>query len=141
MSVTGEHFPGCHPEDAEASREAPTPIQDTEPCWHCGTATAHGGCGCADGQRGPNRPALISKLVNDHLHDCGIKASLHQLRHRFGTQAYAVNHDIRAVQEMLGHKRVQSTAGYAAFSVLSARAAVEGIPVPPRLHVIEKETA
>jgi len=46
MSVTGEHFPGCHPEDAEASREAPTPIPDTEPCWHCGTATAHGGCGC-----------------------------------------------------------------------------------------------
>jgi hypothetical protein len=42
------HFPGCHPEDAEAAREAPNPIPDTEPCWHCGTPTTRGTCYCAD---------------------------------------------------------------------------------------------
>jgi len=44
-----DHFPGCHPEDAEAPRETPggyTP-QETASCWHCGTATARG-CNCAD---------------------------------------------------------------------------------------------
>jgi len=43
------HFPCCHPEDAEAPRETPggyTP-PETESCWHCGTTTARG-CNCAD---------------------------------------------------------------------------------------------
>ena len=45
-----EHFPGCHPEDAEDSRELPEgeQIKDTEPCWHCGTPTTRGTCGCGD---------------------------------------------------------------------------------------------
>jgi hypothetical protein len=46
----GEHFPGCHPEDAEDPRPSPpvAEIQDTEDCWHCGTPTTRGACGCTD---------------------------------------------------------------------------------------------
>ena len=44
------HFPGCHPEDAEDPRgdKPREEIEDAEPCWHCGTLTARGDCGCAD---------------------------------------------------------------------------------------------
>jgi hypothetical protein len=55
-----------------------------------------------DGQRGPNSPGIVSKLCNDSLHDCGCAATLYQLRHRFGTQAYRASRDLRAVQELLG---------------------------------------
>lgn len=45
-----EHFPGCHPEDAEDRRELPEgeQIRGTENCWHCGTPTTRGTCFCAD---------------------------------------------------------------------------------------------
>jgi hypothetical protein len=43
-TVTG-HFPGCHPEDAEAPETPGHKPQETEDCWHCGTPTPHG-CGC-----------------------------------------------------------------------------------------------
>lgn len=85
-----------------------------------------------DGQSGPNTPGHICHLANDHLHSCGIAATLHQLRHRFGTQAYASRHDLRAVQELLGHGSPKVTAGYAAYDAREAAAAVEAIPAPGR---------
>ncbi len=47
-----EHFPGCHPEDAEDPRETPEGYQpqDTENCWHCGTPVTRGECLCIDCQ-------------------------------------------------------------------------------------------
>jgi integrase/recombinase XerC len=36
----------------------------------------------------------------------------HSLRHRFATQAYRNTHDIRAVQQLLGHARPETTARY-----------------------------
>jgi len=51
-----------------------------------------------DGRPGPNSPGLISHLANCHLHECGVNASLHQLRHRFASQAYQASRDLRAVQ-------------------------------------------
>ena len=81
--------------------------------------------------RGPNQPWTVSHLANAHLHGCGITATLHQLRHRFGTEAYRVGKDLRAVQELLGHRDPASTAGYAAPAAPAAVEAVEGIPVPP----------
>jgi len=82
----------------------------------------------ADGQ--PMPPNLVSKLSNQHLHDCGIPATLHQLRHRFGTMTYHVSHDLRSVQEMLGHASPATTAGYAQYDRTEAAAAVNGLPVP-----------
>ncbi|MDQ4502207.1 tyrosine-type recombinase/integrase [Sinomonas sp. ASV322] len=36
----------------------------------------------------------------------------HQLRHRFGSVAYSAERDLRAVQELLGHTRPETTARY-----------------------------
>jgi hypothetical protein len=48
MATEPGHFPGCHPEHAEDPRKAPAgEIQDTEPCWHCGTPTSRG-CNCQE---------------------------------------------------------------------------------------------
>ncbi|HEY1622141.1 MAG TPA: tyrosine-type recombinase/integrase [Streptosporangiaceae bacterium] len=91
-----------------------------------------------DGQPGPNRPSRISQLANAHLHDCGIAATLHQLRHRFGTQAYRASHDLRVVQELLGHANPSTTAGYAAYDNADAIAAVESLPAPRHLKVVSE---
>ena len=48
MNTETAHFPGCHPEDAEDTRQTPSPIPDTENCWHCATPTSRGTCGCAE---------------------------------------------------------------------------------------------
>jgi site-specific recombinase XerD len=78
----------------------------------------------------PMPPNLVSKLCNSYLRDCGIAATLHQLRHRFGSQIYAAGQDILVTQALLGHSSPQTTAGYAAWSKASAIAAVEALPVP-----------
>ncbi|MGH3289657.1 MAG: tyrosine-type recombinase/integrase [Streptosporangiaceae bacterium] len=85
-----------------------------------------------DGQPGPNKPNLVSKLANQHLHAMGIGATLHQLRHRFGTQAYRARRDLRMTQELMGHARPETTAGYAAWDQPEALAALEDLPAPGR---------
>jgi integrase len=83
-----------------------------------------------DGSTGPNEPHLISHLANEHLHDCGSAATLHQLRHRFGTQTYLQSLDLRMVQELLGHASPSTTAGYAAYAQADAARIVAALPVP-----------
>lgn len=50
--------------------------------------------------------------------------SLHSLRHRFATNAYAVERDILAVQRLLGHTSVATTQRYTAPPTDAMRAAV-----------------
>jgi integrase/recombinase XerC len=83
-----------------------------------------------DGGSGPNQPHLVSQLANRHLHDSGSAATLHQLRHRFGTQAYLQSLDLRMVQELLGHASPSTTAGYAAYAQADAARIVAALPVP-----------
>lgn len=72
-------------------------------------------------QRGGHySPHTISKMINDHLRDCGLEETAHQLRHRFGSQFYARSKDIRLTQEMMGHRSVQTTQAYVAFSPAEA---------------------
>lgn len=89
-----------------------------------------------DGRGGPNSPGLISHLCNEHLHATGTGATLHSLRHFFGTGTYAAGKDLRVTQELLGHQSPATTAIYAAWSSEGARAAVEALPVPGRLAVV-----
>lgn len=78
-----------------------------------------------DGLPGPVGAHRISQRANDHLHELGIEASLHQCRHRFATVTYQSCRDIRAVQDLLGHASPVTTSRYAASSSTVARAAVE----------------
>lgn len=81
-----------------------------------------------DGSSGGNTPATISKLTNEYLHSMGINDTLHALRHRFGSQVYAVSTDLRMTQEVMGHASPSTTALYTAWSSAAAVAAVHALP-------------
>lgn len=53
--------------------------------------------------------AYVGKLVSRALPD-GVTG--HQLRHRYATEGYRRGHDIRAVQELLGHAKLDTTMIY-----------------------------
>lgn len=65
-------------------------------------------------------PAHVGKLVSRVMPE-GWTA--HSLRHRFASAAYAHERDIRAVQELLGHKSVRTTQMYTAVPDRARRSA------------------
>lgn len=82
-----------------------------------------------DGLPGPTSAHRVSTICCDYLHGLGITDSLHSLRHRFATRAYAASQDILVVGALLGHEDPASTAGYAAYSNAAAQAAVRALDV------------
>lgn len=80
---------------------------------------------------GPVHYQVVSRKVNAHLRSLGIRAGLHSLRHRFGTQTYrATGHDLRQTQELLRHASPATTAIYTQLDPRGAHEAVNGLPVP-----------
>jgi integrase len=67
-------------------------------------------------------PAHVGKLISQAL---GSGVTGHQLRHRFASRAYAAERDLRAVQELLGHARPETTARYTAVPFEAGRRAVD----------------
>lgn len=67
--------------------------------------------------------AYVGQLMSRALPD---EWTAHTLRHRFASAAYAVDADLRAVQEMLGHASVETTQVYTAVPDGAKRRAVEG---------------
>ena len=66
---------------------------------------------------GPFTPAQLSQVFNRALQNHGVDATAHQLRHWFGTHLLRATHDLRVVQEAMGHSSPQTTAIYTAFDV------------------------
>jgi site-specific recombinase XerD len=85
----------------------------------------------------PLRPSSVSKVGNAYLHELGITATMHQLRHWFGTAVWALTKDMRVTQEMMRHSHPGTTAGYAAFDPELAAQAVTHVhelgAIPTRL--------
>ena len=70
------------------------------------------------GHLSPNRVGIIlRRLLGSY--------SAHAMRHRFASTAYEQTHDIRAVQELLGHASVATTQIYTAVPDGALRAAVD----------------
>ena len=59
----------------------------------------------------------VSAACNGYLAEVGARATLHQLRHFFGSSLYMASRDLRLTQEAMGHSSPATTAGYAAFEV------------------------
>lgn len=66
-------------------------------------------------------PHHLGKVVSAHLEGA---YTTHTLRHRCGTIAYQRSQDLRAVQELLGHAKPETTAIYTAVGDQSIRAAM-----------------
>lgn len=82
-----------------------------------------------DGDAGPVPPHLVSHWANNYLHDiAGVSETLHQLRHRFGTQIYQLSQDLRLTQDLLGHATPTMTALYAMWDVTRAEPVVNQLP-------------
>jgi integrase len=88
-----------------------------------------------DGRAGPNRPHTVSQLSNRHLHGCGIAATLHELRHRYGSICYQTTLDLRKVQERMGHADPATTAGYAAYVPQVEPGELASLDIAPTLRV------
>jgi len=69
-------------------------------------------------------PAYVGKRVRHLLPPA---YSMHKLRTRFGTKAYAVSHDLGAVQDLLGHASPDTTRWYIRVSDDAKRAIVEAV--------------
>lgn len=76
---------------------------------------------------GPISAATVSAMGNRYLHSIGIDATMHQLRHWFGTAVWAETKDMRVTQEMMRHSHPGTTAGYSAFDQQLAQDAVARI--------------
>ena len=72
----------------------------------------------------------VSNLANAYLHGLGIPDTFHSLRHRFATQALLGCGDVRTVQELLRHKRLETTSVYTQITSAETAAAVAAIPAP-----------
>ena len=74
------------------------------------------------GQRGHVSPGWLGKQVAKVLPG---DLTAHTLRHRFATTAYTGSHDLRAVQQLLGHASVATTQVYTAVDDRAASAVAE----------------
>lgn len=114
-----ERMVPTHPAVADALAAWPTPRTNTV-LFH----RPHGGAWPA---------ATLSRAASVHLHDLGIDATLHQLRHWFATRTLRACRDIRVVQELMGHASPTTTAIYTAFCNEDGRAAVAALTIGPQL--------
>lgn len=71
----------------------------------------------------------IRYIVKKAMRDLGINGSVHTLRHSFATIMYQETHDIRLVQELLGHKSIVSTQIYTHVSNNAVKNAVDSNPL------------
>jgi len=104
-----------HPE--VSSRLAALPMPDTGPLF-------------VDSRGEPLKANTVCAYANRFLHKTvGTPATLHQLRHWFGTRLYRTSTDLRLCQEMLGHASPTTTARYTAWSPERAAGFVNALTV------------
>lgn len=80
----------------------------------------------ADGR--PFEALRVSRIGNRLLDSIGSEATMHQLRHFFGTHTYRTSgRDLLLVAELMGHESLASTRIYARYNRAGAREAVEAL--------------
>jgi integrase/recombinase XerD len=69
------------------------------------------------GYGGPFNPDVVSRRVREWMESLGIKGSCHLLRHTCATHMLEGGADIRFIQQLLGHAKLDSTTMYAEVSI------------------------
>jgi site-specific recombinase XerD len=82
----------------------------------------------ADGR--PMSARHVSHEGNGYLHRIGVGATMHTLRHWFGTEFLRATGNLRATQEVLGHANMASTAGYTKWLVGDSVGGVLALQLP-----------
>jgi integrase len=105
-----QRYVPLHPEVLKALKDLPMP--DEGRFWKDETA------------------ASISRKGNRYLHSLGVRATMHQLRHFFGTMIYQNSGgDIILTQGLLGHSSPNTTATYAAADTSKASGVVSSLTI------------
>jgi integrase len=74
--------------------------------------------------------STVSALVGEHLRNCGIPATAHQLRHHAGTAWYRTSgHDLLTTAALMRHASVTSTQIYAALDSTRSAEVVNAVPL------------
>lgn len=73
---------------------------------------------------GPATPQYVTVTVSRFMRGIGLPYTLHQLRHRFGTELYRISKDIRLTQEVMGHSDPRTTSGYVAIATVGTAKAL-----------------
>lgn len=81
--------------------------------------------GQENGHLSPGHVGVLCSRALAKVQTTGQVWTMHKLRHRFATTAYRATHDIRAVQEALGHSSVATTQIYTAVDRKEVRAAID----------------
>jgi integrase/recombinase XerC len=80
----------------------------------------------------PHEVDTIGRKVARYLRDAGLDATMHHLRHTFGTEAgRASNGNVLVVRELLGHESPETSLRYTALSPKLAAATVSDMFSPP----------
>lgn len=80
----------------------------------------------------PLPPWKVSQLGNEYLHGIGLDATMHQLRHWFGTTLYRTSgRDLLLVRDLMGHSSITTTTIYASYDRAGAATAVDALSVRP----------
>lgn len=73
-------------------------------------------------------PIYITRLFKKYAKKAGLKGSFHDLRHSFATLRLQEGVDLRIVQELLGHKRIETTGNvYAHVTNIAKKKAMQKI--------------
>lgn len=73
----------------------------------------------------PANPRYVSKTASEFFRQLKLPYTLHNCRHRFGTEHYRLCKDIRITQELMGHATPATTAGYIKVSQLRSTASMK----------------
>jgi integrase len=76
----------------------------------------------------PINPKSLAHLFERQLRKLGVHITAHQLRHSFATEMLRAGADLRSIQELMGHEKLETTQRYLMVDAERMRAAVNLLP-------------
>lgn len=127
--------------DGKGGKQRTVPMHDqVADALHAVTLPSRGAC-FRRPRGGPYPAAQVSREGNLFFASLGIPATMHQLRHWFGTHVQRATGDLRTTQELMGHASPTTTAIYTAYSQEKGRRAVSLLAIDSAPSVLSEWAA